>query len=261
MRNQRLTDLPDAGERGARVAGHERRGGNEQHRGADHLCQHRSQGRIAARRTVMPVVEPLFGRGRLLVEDHPRVEHRADQGRGQKPETIIAERQVAHLMRDRPKIRMRHDCDHQEGQLERADQYRSALDATIRPAEDDDQQGRGRHRQGQIARSAVELADAGHRGELGGHRAGYRQDQAGRQDPCPAAAVMIADELAISAAGKDGEPHRQLLNHVENRDQAQQQRQQTVTPLRAALRGSNDVAGIGIRQHDEDARPDTGDEG
>jgi hypothetical protein len=28
-----------------------------------------------------------------------------------------------------------------------------------------------------------------------------------------------------------------------------------------ALRGGDNVAGIGIRQHDEDARPDTGDEG
>ena len=104
-------------------------------------------------------------------------------------------------------------------------------------------------------------SDTGDGSEFGGHRAGYRNDKARREHPRPAAAVVIADELAISAAGKDGEPHRQLLNHVENRDQAQQQRQQTVTPLRAALRGSNDVAGIGIRQHDEDAWPDTGDEG
>jgi len=63
MGRQRLADLPDVGQRGARVAGPDRRGCDEQDRGADHLRQHRSEGRIAARRTVVPVVEPLFGCG------------------------------------------------------------------------------------------------------------------------------------------------------------------------------------------------------
>jgi len=75
-----------------------------------------------------------------------------------------------------------------------------------------------------FARNAIELADTGHRGELGGHRAGYRHDQACREDPRPAAAIMMPDKLAVPAAGKDAKPHRQLLNHIKNRDQAQQQR-------------------------------------
>jgi hypothetical protein len=37
------------------------------------------------------VVQAFFRRRGLLVEDHPGVKHRADQGGGQEPETAVAE--------------------------------------------------------------------------------------------------------------------------------------------------------------------------
>ena len=80
-------------------------------------------------------------------------------------------------MRNRRQIRARHDRDHQEGELERADHYRRSFDAAIGSAEDNDQRGGGRHRQSQIARDAIELADAGDGGKFGHHLTGYRHDQ------------------------------------------------------------------------------------
>jgi hypothetical protein len=67
---------------------------------------------------------------------------------------------------------------------------------------------------------------------------------------------VLANEFAVPAAGKEAEPHRQLLNHVENGDQTQQQRQQPIAPSCPALRGRNDIASIGIGQH----RPDVSNE-
>ena len=65
---------------------------------------------------------------------------------------------------------------------------------------------------------------------------------------------MAADEFAVPAAGKDAEPHRQLLNHVENGDQTQQKRQQPIAPAGSALSCRYHVTGIGIGQHDQNAR-------
>ena len=158
------------------------------------------------------------------------------------------------------KMRTRHCGDHQERKLKRADQDRRSLDAAIGAAQHDDQQSGGGKRKRQIARDAVEFADAGNGGELGDHRAGYRHRKQGCRDPRPTAAEAVADELAVPAASKDAEPHRQLLNHIENGDQAEQQRQQPVAPARSALSRCHHVAGIGISQHHQNAWPDVGNE-
>ena len=90
VRRQRLADLSHAAQRGMYVTSPEGRGRDEEHRSAHHLGKHGPQCGIPPRRSVMPVVQPLFGHGGLLVIDHPRVEHRADQGCREKPETAVA---------------------------------------------------------------------------------------------------------------------------------------------------------------------------
>ena len=59
----------------------------------------------------------------------------------------------------------------------------------------------------------------------------------------------------MAAAGVDAEPHGQLLNHVEHRNQQQHQGQQAIAPLRAALGRRDDIAGVGVGQHDDEAGP------
>ena len=59
----------------------------------------------------------------------------------------------------------------------------------------------------------------------------------------------------VALAGRHAEPHRQLLDDVEDRDQQELQRQQPVAPLRAALRRGDDAAGVGVGEHHHQTRP------
>ena len=81
---------------------------------------------------------------------------------------------------------------------------------------------------------------------------GRRQAQS--RKPGPAKAKPHADQFAMAAAGVETEPHGQFLNHVQHGDQQQNQRQQAIAPLRAALGRGDDIAGVGVGQHDEEAR-------
>ena len=58
----------------------------------------------------------------------------------------------------------------------------------------------------------------------------------------------------MAAAGKDAEPRRQLLHQIEHRDEEEDERQQAVAPERPALCGGDDVAGVGVGQHDQEPR-------
>ena len=57
----------------------------------------------------------------------------------------------------------------------------------------------------------------------------------------------------MPAAGVEAEPHGQFLDHVQHRDQQQNQRQQAIAPLSAALGGGDDIARISVSQHDQQA--------
>jgi hypothetical protein len=57
----------------------------------------------------------------------------------------------------------------------------------------------------------------------------------------------------MALTGGDSKPHGQFLDHVEHRNEEQHQRQQAIAPLRAALGGGDDIAGVRVGQHDEEA--------
>ncbi len=70
MRNQRLADLSHTAQRGACITSPEGGSRDEQNRSAHQLGKHRAQCRIPSRRSVVPVVQPLFDDGGLLIENH-----------------------------------------------------------------------------------------------------------------------------------------------------------------------------------------------
>ena len=65
---------------------------------------------------------------------------------------------------------------------------------------------------------------------------------------------MLLDEFGVPLAGRQTEPHRQLLDDVEDRDEQELQGQQPIAPLRAALRRGDDAAGVGVREHHDQTR-------
>ena len=86
-------------------------------------------------------------------------------------------------------------------------------------------------------------------------RADAGDDQGSGRKPGPEAPVALEDQPGVALAGRRAEPHRQLLHDVEDRDQQELQRQQAVAPLRAALGGGDDAAGVGVGQHHDQAGP------
>ena len=74
QRRQRVADLADAGEARRSAARAQRRRRGDQHRAGQALGQHRAERRIPARGLEIVGLQLFVGDGRLLVEDHPRVE-------------------------------------------------------------------------------------------------------------------------------------------------------------------------------------------
>ena len=68
------------------------------------------------------------------------------------------------------------------------------------------------------------------------------------------AAEGLLDQFAVALAGEDAQPDGQFLNHVEDRDEHQLQKQQAVAPLHAALAGGDDAADVSVGQHDDETR-------
>ncbi len=149
--------------------------------------------------------------------------------------------------------------DDEKRQFEQADHDRSALDPPVRPGADDRQQGRRGHRQGERTRQAEHLADAGDAGEFGDERADRRRREPRDRNESPSQAVALANELGVAAAGEDAEAHRQLLHQIEHRDQEEDERQQPVAPQRSPLRRDDNIADVGVGQHDQQARAPYGD--
>ena len=79
----------------------------------------------------------------------------------------IADGKVDRVPRQRREAGVSPPGDDEKRQLEEADDERGPLDPLIGAAGDDDEQSRRRQRQGEAAREAKQLADAGDAGELG----------------------------------------------------------------------------------------------
>jgi hypothetical protein len=108
----------------------------------------------------------LLDRRRLLVEDHPRVEGRADDRRAHEQKIAIADWQIDRVPRQRRQARMRGPGDDEERQLEPADDQGHTLDPLVGPARHDDEERRSDERQREAAREPEQLADPGDAGEL-----------------------------------------------------------------------------------------------
>jgi hypothetical protein len=72
---------------------------------------------------------------------------------------------------------------------------------------------------------------------------------------------MLENELAVAAARHQPKSDGEFLHHEEDRHEDELHDQQPIAPLGAALSGGDDAAGIGIRQHDDEAGADGGEKG
>jgi hypothetical protein len=200
-----------------------------------------------------------FDHRRLLEEHHPRHDDGADVGRDE-----IQIFGVGEGDRDRPRrhlleVRMSQPGHQQEDELKHADRDGDALDRQIAMGEGHREQQRDDRRQRRRLRRSDQRADAGEAGKLRQQRAHARQHQRADRDPGPGRSKLLADHLRVALAADDAKPNRQFLHHVEDGDQHHLQQQEAVAPLRAALRGGDQAARVGVGEHDDDARP--GDEG
>jgi hypothetical protein len=86
---------------------------------------------VPSRGSQMLGFQPFIRHRRLLVEDHPRHDHRADIGRDEIEISVVAQRQVAEAGGELPRIGMRPPRDPDEGQLEESQHDRHAFDRAI----------------------------------------------------------------------------------------------------------------------------------
>ncbi len=148
--------------------------------------------------------------------------------------------------------------DIEEGDLEQAENQRDALDAAVGAGGGDRQQRDAGQRQADVARHAIKFAYAGDAGEFGDQRAESRRGQPGQRQQRPGLAETLADQLAKTASGEQAETGRQFLNQIKGGRQREDQRQQAIAPLCAGLRRRDDIAGVGVGQHDQQARSPRG---
>jgi hypothetical protein len=172
---------PNAGKARRTAAGVKRRRRRDQHGARQALREYGAETRIPARGRKIARAQLFVRDGRLLVEDHPGIEGRADDGREQEHEVAVAERQIERVPRHRREARMRRPGDGEEGEFKEADDDRRPLHAPVGAGGDDGEQSRRRERQRQRARKAIEVADSRHAGEFGDQRADHRRRQARRR--------------------------------------------------------------------------------
>ena len=255
---QRVADPPDAAKPGAVLVA-QRRGGGDQHRAGQALRERRAKAGVEPRRLEVARPQLFLGDGRLLIEDHPRVEHRADDRRRHIEKIPVSHRPVERVPRHVANPRVRARRYDEEGEFKQPDKQRRPLHAAIGARAHDGQQRRHGKRQRERARDAVKLADARHAGEFRDQRADHRRRQPRQRQPRPDRAKARADQFAIAAPGDDPQPHGEFLHHVKHRDQRQQQRQEAIAPARPGLRAGDDIAGVRVGEHDEQPRPPHGD--
>ena len=74
-------------------------------------------------------------------------------------------------------------------------------------------------------------------------------------------AELLADQLAMAAAGEDSEADREFLGDVEHRDEQKLLGQHAIAEFDAAIGRRDDAADIGVGQHDDQAGAEDGQSG
>ncbi len=83
--------------------------------------------------------------------------------------------------------------------------------------------------------------------DAGDHEAAVR-------DPGPGRPVALPDQRAVAASGGGPEPHRQLLDDVQDRHQQDLEEQERIAPARPALGRRDEASDIRIGQHHHESR-------
>ena len=178
-------------------------GGGDQHRAHDQLGQHRADRGIDARRVEMFGLELLIGHRGLLVEHHPRHDHRADVGGDEIEIFLVGERDAHRLRGELREVRVRRPGHPEEGQFEQAERDRRPLHAAIGAGQHDQQQRAPRYGETDRPRHPVEFADARDARQLGQQSSGGGHRQPAHRHPGPELAERVADQFAVPPAGED----------------------------------------------------------
>ncbi len=174
------------------VMGGDGRGGRHQHRGHHELGDDSADGGVPAGGRQMLGTQLLIGHRRLLVEDHPRHDHRADIGGDEIHVVLVGEGNSHRLGGHGRQVRMGDPGDAEEGEFEQTHGDGRSLDPAIGAGHHDQEQGAGGQGQGDVTRQAIKLADAGDAGELGQQGAAGGDRQPCHRHPRPGSAEGLA---------------------------------------------------------------------
>ena len=232
------------------------------HENGDHdkLRHHCADRGIPARRLEVLGPETFVGHCGLMIENHPRHDHRPDVRRDEVEITFVGDRDANGLSREAGQIRMGRPRHPEEGEFKQADRNRRAFDPAIGPGQYDQKQRSPGKREAERSGHSVELADACNAREFSEQGAGGGDRQAADGNPRPSPAKGLLDQLPMAATGEYPQPHREFLDHVQDRHEDELQQQQSVAPLHAALPGGDDAANVSVSQHHHDARTQNGHE-
>jgi hypothetical protein len=224
------------------------------HRDHDPLGHDTSDRGVVALLVQVGGSEALVDDGSLLVEDHPGHDDRTNVGGQQRQVGRVPQGQVAEASEDLVDTGVAEQHGRHEGQLGQADGYTDALDPAVTAAESEaDQKGRG-HGHSEPFGQPEQFTNPGDSGELGQQRAHGRQHEGGCRQRCPPRPKMLAYELAMALTGDHSEAHGHFLGHVQDGDEHQLGQYQCVAPLGPGLSRGNNATGIGVGQHDDQAR-------
>ena len=259
-RGQCFGDLRNGIDRLRRARAVEQGTGGDQDRSHDQLRHQRSHRGVPACHAQLPRTQSLIHHRRLLVEDHPRHDHGAYVRGRQIAVMRVGERDRRHLPEHLVQIRRCLERNGDKHQLEEAKSNGHPLHHPVGAAanhEDDADHGGGDQR---AYRQRKELGDASDATQLREQRAHAGDRKGADGEPGPACTKALADQLAMPFLGHQSEAHGELLHHVENRHQQDLQRQQSIAPGCAALRGGDDAASVGVGEHDHQARAEDGEQ-
>ena len=186
----------------------------------------------------------------LLIENHPRHDHRADIGGDQIEIVGVGPGNAHRIVQHRAGPRPGRPGDDEKRQFEQSHRNRRALHPAVGSGHHDGDQHQGGKRQRDRARHAIHVPYPCHAGQFGQHRAGRGHQQAGDRHPGPEFAELLPNQFTVAAPCEYAEADRKFLNNIQNRHQHQLQQQQPVAPLHAALRRRDNAADIGVGKHD-----------
>ena len=147
-----------------------------------------------------------------------------------------------------------------EQQLEQAQREGEALRPFVRRGQDDDAEQHAPPKRPWGPRQAEDLRGAGDAGKLRDECRDVGDEHRAQRDPCPAHAVVLANQPRVAFAGDRAQAHGHLLHDEQRHDQQQLQQDQLEAELRAGGRSGRDAAGFGIREHDDEPGAEHGQE-